>query len=108
MPVTSFLLIPSIQGTTPAYLLAFVSIFFILLRLKTEGLNETNLRYISLLFFVAFLWLILMVGSQLGHLIDDRKAFPGAFLINYSDEKITFRASLFTQSIYLAACVLIF
>ena len=31
MPLTSFLLIPSVQGTIPAYMLAFVSAFFVIL-----------------------------------------------------------------------------
>jgi hypothetical protein len=108
MPVTSFLLVPSIQGTTPAYVLAFLPLFFIFLRLKTQGLNQKNRQYVSLLFFLAFVWLALLVGSQAGHIIDDRRGFPGAFLINDLDDKIVFRTALFTQSLYFSACVLIF
>jgi hypothetical protein len=52
--------------------------------------------------------LLLLAGSQLGHIIDNRKDFTGAFMINDTDEKILFRTALFTQSLYFAACVLIF
>jgi hypothetical protein len=56
----------------------------------------------------AFLWLVLLVGSQVGHIIDDRKNFNGAFLINEEDNRILFRSALFTQSLYFVACLLIF
>jgi hypothetical protein len=108
MPVTSLLVVPSIQGTTPAYILAFLSLFFVFVRLKTQGLNEPNRQYLYLLVLVGLVWLGLLVGSQAGHIIDNRKEFPGAFLINNLDEKILFRSALFTQSLYFAACVLIF
>jgi hypothetical protein len=108
MPITSLLVVPSIQGTTPAYILAFCSLFFVFVRLKTQGLNQRNREYLYLLVLVGLIWLALLVGSQAGHIIDDRKEFPGAFLINNLDDKILFRSALFTQSLYFAACVLIF
>ncbi|HZC35024.1 MAG TPA: hypothetical protein VE242_05395, partial [Chthoniobacterales bacterium] len=108
MPVTSLLIIPSIKGTTLAYIFAFLSVAFVLFRLKTEGLNERNRGYVYLLVIVALIWLALLVGSQAGHIIDDRKGFQGAFLINTLDDKVMFRSALFTQSLYFAACILIF
>jgi hypothetical protein len=109
MPVTSLLVIPSIKGTTLAYIFAFLSPVFVLFKLKTEGLNQKNRQYVNLLVIVALIWLALLVGSQAGHLIDDRKDFTGAFLINGDlDDKVLFRSALFTQSLYFAACVLIF
>jgi len=108
MPITSFLIVPSIQGTVPAYILGFVSLVFVLIKFKTDGLNEKNQKYLYLLLSVGFAWLLLMVGSQLGNIIDGRRDFPGASLINDLDEKIVFRSALFTQSLYLGACVLIF
>ena len=108
MPVTSLLIIPSIKGTTLAYILAFLSFGFVMVRLKTEGLNQRNREYLYLLLIVALIWLALLVASQAGHLIDDRKDFKGAFLINDLDTKVIFRSALFTQSLYFAACILIF
>ncbi len=108
MPVTSLLLIPSIQGTIPAYAFAFLSLFFVIVRLKTQGLNTANSQYLKLIFLVALLWLGLLVASQLGHLIDNRRDFRGAYLVNNADTTILFRTTLFTQSLYFAACILIF
>ncbi|MBV9644101.1 MAG: hypothetical protein JO334_11050 [Verrucomicrobia bacterium] len=108
MPVTSLLVIPSIQGTTPAYILAFFSLFLVLARLRFQGLTQKNRQYLYFLVLIGLLWLGLLVGSQLGHILDDRKDFNGAFLINELDGKVLFRSALFTQSLYFAACVLIF
>src|SRR5258705_10493137 len=108
MPVTSLLIIPSIKGSSLAYIFPFLSVFFVLFRLKTEGSNQRNREYVYLLLIVALIWLALLVGSQAGHLIDDRKDFLGAFLINDLDTKVLFRSALFTQSLYFAACILIF
>jgi hypothetical protein len=107
MPVTSFLVIPSVQGTTLAYIFAFLSVLLVLVRIKTQGLNETNSRYLYLLFLVVLLWLALLVASQIGHIIDNRRDFKAAYLINNDDTTILFRSTLFTQSLYFAACVLI-
>jgi hypothetical protein len=108
MPVTSLLVIPSIQGTTPAYIFAFFSIFLVLVRLKTQGLNRENGQYLQLLLIIAILWLGLLVASQLGHIIDNRRDFKGAYLVNNADNKILFRSTLFSQSLYFFACILIF
>ena len=39
MPLTSFLLIPSVQGTIPAYILAFVSVFFVIVSRERRATN---------------------------------------------------------------------
>jgi hypothetical protein len=109
MPVTSFLVVPSIQGTIPAFILAFLSLLLVLARIKTQGLNQINSRYLYALFLVVLLWLALLVASQLGHIIDNRRDFKAAYLVNNSDTTtILFRSTLFSQSLYFAACVLIF
>jgi hypothetical protein len=108
MPVTSFLVVPSIQGTTPAYIFAFFSVLLVLVRLKTQGFNRENGQYLQLLLLIGMLWLGLLVASQLGHIIDNRKDFKGAYLVNNSDSTILFRSTLFSQSLYFCACVLIF
>lgn len=108
MPVTSLLVVPSIQGTTPAYILAFLSLIFVLIRFKTQGLNQKNSDYSYFCLLGGLAWLLLLIASQAGHIIDNRQDFTGAFLVNDLDNKILFRTALFTQSIYLAACILIF
>ena len=108
MPVTSLVVVPSVQGTIPAYIFAFFSLFLILVRFKTQGLNRVNNQYLYLLLLITFVWVALLVGSQVGHIIDNRRDFRGAYLVNNADNSILFRGTLFTQSLYFAACILIF
>jgi hypothetical protein len=107
MPLTSFLIIPSIQGTIPAYVLAFVSAFFVLVGRDEGQPSVQRVRYFILALVLAGLWLLLLCGSQLGHLLSDRHNFGDMFLINSDDTRVVLRSSLFTQSLYLAACICI-
>jgi hypothetical protein len=107
MPVTSFLLIPSIQGTIPAYMLAFASAFFVVLSRDAEDSSIQRSRYLTMLLLVAGIWLLLLCGSQLGHLLSNRHDFGEMYLIDSEDTTVVFRKGLFTQSIYLAACLCI-
>lgn len=107
MPLTSFLLIPSAQGTIPAYILAFVSVFFVILG-RNDGLPSVQrIRYFTIALLVAAIWLLLLCGSQLGHLFSNRHHFGDMFLNNPSDTRVVFRSVLFTQTLYLAACLCI-
>jgi hypothetical protein len=108
MPLTSFLLVPAIQGTIPAYMLAFASVLFVVLSRSENG--QTNIRrtrYVALALLIAGIWLLLVCGSQLAHLISNRHDFGDMFLINTEDTRVVFRTALFTQSLYFAACVFI-
>jgi hypothetical protein len=107
MPLTSFLVIPSIQGTIPAYILAFVSAFFVIVGRDDGQSNIQRNRYLTLALIITGIWLLLLCGSQLGHLISNRHDFGDMYLINSSDTKVVFRSAMFTQSLYLAACVCI-
>jgi len=107
MPLTSFLLIPSVQGTIPAYVLAFVSAFFVILSRDDAQPNIQRTRYLMVALAVAGTWLLLLCGSQLGHLLSDRRDFGDMFLIEPTDTSVVFRKTLFTQTLYLAACVCI-
>ena len=108
MPLTSFLLIPSVQGTIPAYMLAFVSAFFVIVESRRRAIKHpANPLLHDWLLLVAGIWLLLLCGSQLGHLLSNRHDFGDMFLINPSDTRVVFRSALFTQSLYLAACLCI-
>jgi len=107
MPVTSFLLIPSIQGTIPAYVLAFVSVFFVILSRDNGQANIERTRYFTAALVVAGLWVLLLCGSQLGHLLSDRTSFGEMTLIDPDDARVIFRKTLYTQTLYLAACLCI-
>jgi hypothetical protein len=109
MPLTSFVLIPGVQGTIPAYMLAFASVFFVASSRAHNGQGDIQrMRYFTLGVLVAGIWLLLFCGSQLGHLISNRHNFGDLLMIDRNDSAtVVFRSSLFTQSLYLAACVCI-
>ena len=107
MPLTSFMLIPSVQGTIPAYVLAFVSACVVIVSHNDAEQNVQRTRYIMAALAVAGIWLLLLSGSQLGHLISDRHDFGDMFLIDQNDTSVVFRRTLFTQTLYLAACLCI-
>jgi hypothetical protein len=107
MPLTSFLLIPSAQGTTLAYVLAFASVFLVILSRDGGQRSIQRIRYFKVAILVAGIWLLLLCGSQLGHLVSNRHDFGDMFLNNPSDTRVVFRSVLFTQSLYLAACLCI-
>jgi hypothetical protein len=106
MPVTSFILIPSVQGTTIAYLFAFASIGFVLLKISHGELPQQVAGYFKTFAIFIGLWLLLLCGSQIGNALNPHLNIQPMFTI--SDENTNmFRSSLFTQSLYLLACVMI-
>lgn len=108
MPVTSFVLIPSVQGTVPAYMMAFASAFFVVLSREPDGpKNFQRTPYFTVALLWAGIWLLLLCGSQIGHLVSNRHDFGEMLLINPDDTRVVFRSALFTQSLYLAACLCI-
>jgi hypothetical protein len=107
MPLTSFLLIPSAQGTIPAYMLAFASAFFVMVSRNDGQSSPQRTRYLAIALGVAGIWFLLFCGSQLGHLLSNRHDFGELSLINPNDTRVVFRSALFTQTLYLAACVCI-
>lgn len=107
MPLTSFLLIPSVQGTIPPYVLAFVSVFFVILSRDNGQPNIQRSRYITVALIVVAIWVLLLCGSQLGHLFSNRHSFGDIYLIDPDDTRVVFRKALFTQTLYLAACLCI-
>jgi hypothetical protein len=106
MPLTSFLLIPSVQGTIPAYLLGFASVFFVVLSRNGGQPNIQRIQYFKVAILVAGAWLLLLCGSQLGHIISNRYDFGDMFLNNPSDTRVVLRSVLYTQTLYLAACLM--
>jgi hypothetical protein len=107
MPVTSLLLIPSAQGTIPAYMLAFVSAFCVLVGRDDGQSNFQRNRYFTVALTVVGIWLLLVCGSQVGHLLSNRHNFGDMYLINSGDTRVVLRSAMFTQTLYLAACVCI-
>jgi hypothetical protein len=107
MPVTGTVLLPSVQGTIPAYMLALGSGLLIFLKIRSGEISPAIIEYGKAFLYVFLLWLLLLAGSQLGLLVSDRHDFRGASMIDPNDNTIILRATLFTQSLYLLACVMI-
>jgi hypothetical protein len=106
MPVTSFILVPPIQGTTIAYLAAFGSLGFVFFKIRYGEVPLQVYAYFKMFATVIGLWLLLLCGSQIGNMINPQMPIQSMFTI--SDENgLMFRSSLFTQSLYLLACVMI-
>lgn len=102
VPITSFLLVPSIQGTVPAFMLAFASLFVVI----AFG-GALRGRYFAALGICVMVWLLFLFLSQLGNLtVDYTPPFGEVILVQPLDSTFVMRQSLFTQSLYLGAVVL--
>jgi hypothetical protein len=107
MPLTSFLVIRSAQGTIPAYILGFISVGLVILGRDGGQPCLQRRHYITIAIVVGAIWLLLLCGSQLGHLISDRHDFGELFLNNPGDTRVVLRPVIFTQTLYLVACLCI-
>jgi hypothetical protein len=107
MPVTSCLLIPAVQGTIPAYLLGFASVLLVIFSRRGVQAAPEQAGYFKIALLMAGLWLLLLCGSQLGHLVSDRRDFGDMMMNTPSETRVVLRPVLYTQSLYLAACVTI-
>ena len=103
LPITSFLLLPSVQGTTIAYVFSLASVAVVLF-----GSVFRDTRYIgNLLVFLAF-YVPLYLAGQLGLLYHPTIDLTGINLVDPDSLKLFFRSSSFTQSLYLFSGVLTF
>jgi hypothetical protein len=105
MPITSLLIVPFIQGTIPAYLMAFASLALVLPSRDNGWFESQRARYLSTALLLTGLWLLLLCGSQLAHIISDRHDFGDLSLIRNEDRRVLLRPALFTQTLYFSACI---
>ncbi|WXK33591.1 hypothetical protein IHE32_07770 [Mycetohabitans rhizoxinica] len=102
VPITSVLVFPSVQGTTPGYLMCFLSLAIAML----YGGGERT-RYLRILLTAIFVWVLLFTLTQLADLTDGYTPdLDTLSLVNPYDHSFVMRASLFTQSLYVVAVVL--
>jgi len=106
LPVTSFLVFPSIQGTTPAYLMAFLSVPLILFAAPIPEVRN----YFWVLFLICLGYITLSAVSQfiisVGPPID-LSSLPLVDPLSLS-RRFLLRPTLFSQSLYLLAAILAF
>ncbi len=107
MPITGTLLIPAIQGTIPAYMMAFGSVLLVYMKVQSGEIPQAVLSYCKTFLSVALLWLFLMISSQMVLMITERHDFGDVNMMDPNDDRVLFRRTLFTQSLYLLACVLL-
>src|SRR5260221_8546686 len=91
MPLTSFLLIPSAQGTIPAYMLAFVSTFFVIVGRDSRQANIQRRLYFTVALLVAGVWLVLFFGSQLGNFLSGWRDLGGVVFDKPHRPQVFFR-----------------
>jgi hypothetical protein len=103
MPITSVLVVPSIQGTTAAYLMCFLSLPLVL---GFGGAGRA--RYARFLCAAAATWTFMFLVAQLADAtVASEPDFAKVVLVDGNDPTaFVMRMSMFTQSIYLAAVVL--
>jgi hypothetical protein len=98
MPMTTLLVVPSFQGTTPAYLLAFIS-------LSACAFSRKSLTFMSL---AGGCWIAFIAFSQFGLMRGAVTDFGQLNLIEPNDHDMVFRKTTLTQTLYLIACLATF
>lgn len=106
IPITSVLVIPSVQGTLPSYILSVFLLILVFLFYKSHEQRNKILKDI-LIFIYIFLFLNLI--SQLSNGLIGIQNLDRLVLVDNTDVTTEFlRKSLFTQSIYIIPCLILF
>ena len=102
MLIQSVVVLP-VKGTTLGYMLALLSPMVVLLFSDKKNRN----RYIKLFIVCLFFYGVITLLSQFGNVIFG-VTFGDIRLVDFTDERLYFRRTLFTQSLYLLAGFLTF
>ncbi|WP_338788818.1 hypothetical protein [Metabacillus sp. FJAT-53654] len=103
IPITSILLIPSVQGSLPSYGLAFLSFVLVLAMIKNKK------RYFYDLFIISFIFFLVTLTSQLINTMVNLPSFENLTLVEEANPATTIlRSSYFTQSLYFFVGILTF
>jgi hypothetical protein len=109
LPITSFVLLPSVQGTTPGYMLS-LALLIPWICLPIIGGSATNRFYATLLLFGGMFLAYVAIGQLF--MAISRPIDPVDFfrmpLMDSRDTAMVLRGSLFTQSLYLLAALCAF
>jgi hypothetical protein len=97
LPISSFLIVPGVQGTIPPYVLGLLSILLCLER-----------RYLSSLLIGFLFWASLLVLSQFSLIASGTRVHLGLPLVEPADFTPAMRTTLMSQSLYLLACYMIY
>jgi hypothetical protein len=106
LPVSSVLVVPNVQGTTAAYLLAlFLLLPWVNAAVMPVGKGRAFYRRLVLLVAV---FATLNALAQIGLSLSGVRDFSGVTMVNPFDDSVVLRASLITQSMYLLAAAITF
>src|SRR5260221_11245378 len=103
MPLTSFLLIPSAQGTIPAYMLAFVSACFVIVGRDSGQANIQRRLYFTVALLVAGILLLLLLGGQPGKFLSNRREFCANLLEKSNHKRVVLCSVLFFPTLFVTA-----
>ncbi|MCQ0952260.1 hypothetical protein L2I63_00710 [Bacillus cereus] len=105
IPVTSVLVVPGIQGTIPGYIFSFLLIFALLVC----KLDSSKINTFKDMFVFTYIFIIMILISQLINGTINIPSLERVILVNKLDINTEiFRGSLFTQSLYLIPCIILF
>ncbi|WP_416046161.1 hypothetical protein [Priestia megaterium] len=102
LPISSYLLIPSVQGTTFGYLLTFLLPVFVLLYKNKRGEFYFDFMRIMVVFIFVTMTAQMVLGFR------QNVSLEGLRLVDENLQPIMMRSSMITQSIYLVACFILF
>lgn len=106
LPVSSVLVVPSIQGSTPGYILALASLFLALFVYK---FNVNQLGMLDDIFKILFVFVALNIISQLTNVFFDIPSMQHLRLVELDNPLNTFmRSSMTTQTIYIIPGIITF
>lgn len=102
LPISSFLIVPSVQGTTFGYLMSFFLLVFVLLfkRKRSSFYKDFAILMGIFVFVTTFAQLILGFRQYV--------SLEGLRLVDETLNPVMMRSSMITQSIYLVACFILF
>lgn len=105
IPITSFVLIPTVKGTLISYMLAIISPFIVMV--ANRDIRKKYNGEIATLFFVIVS--MILVSQMFLMLYNEHDFLRKMILIDKVDvETVLFRGSIFTQTLYLALGVITF
>lgn len=102
--VTSIVLLPQVKGTTPAFVLAFLSAFLFIFFSKYLSIKFFFLTGVTALSIL----LIFLASQALISLYSFESNLPQDVIFISEDSSLLFKASFFTQYLYLIASIIIF
>lgn len=102
IPISSILVFPKLQGTTPGNICAFSSVFYVLYK----GKSSVVTKYLDDFVVCSILFIFFASISQGILVFFDNIELSNLKLTSINDSSLLLRGSLFTQTLYLLPCLL--